>query len=121
VTPPRGNVEPPAETPGKAVPVTVCCSGSWSLVVHDSGRELLRLRLTATPGWHASIDGRPLQLRTWASGVMIEAMVPPGKHVIELRYWPRLFTLGIVLAGFSFIGLLLGALKGWQTGGRRSD
>ena len=29
---------------------------------------------------------------------MLEMRVPAGHHVVELHYWPRLFSLGLVLA-----------------------
>ncbi len=66
---------------------------------------MLRLRVTALPGWHATIDGHPLALQHWAEGAMLEARVPGGRHVIEAHYWPGLFSAGLVaalavLAGF---------------------
>lgn len=66
---------------------------------------MLRLRLTDVPGWHGSIDGRPLKLQTF-SRVMIQARIPPGRHTVELQYWPTTFTIGIVLAICSFVGLV---------------
>ena len=66
---------------------------------------MVRLRLTDVPGWHATIDGRPLPLTTFA-GVMLQARVPPGRHTIELHYWPATFTWGIVLAAMAAIGLV---------------
>ena len=62
-----------------------------------AARQELRLRLTDVPGWHGSIDGRPLRLREF-SGVMLEARVPPGRHTVELRYWPTSFTFGLIVA-----------------------
>jgi uncharacterized membrane protein YfhO len=29
---------------------------------------------------------------------MLQARIPPGRHVIELRYWPTAFSAGLVLA-----------------------
>jgi uncharacterized membrane protein YfhO len=58
------------------------------------------------PGWHATIDGKPLSLQPF-SGIMFQANIPPGRHTIELHYWPESFTIGIVLAACAAAGLLL--------------
>ena len=53
------------------------------------------------------MDGRPLALEPWASGAMLEARIPPGRHVVELHYWPPLFTDGLVIAAVVAAGLVL--------------
>jgi hypothetical protein len=95
---PRTGKLPPADASG--VPVTVDHSSPSSLSITTSSRidQVLRLRLTDEPGWHATIDGRPLQLEPFA-GVMFQARIPSGHHVIELHYWPTLFTVGLIVAG----------------------
>jgi Bacterial membrane protein YfhO len=81
-------------------------------VVTDATRpEVLRLHLSAVPGWLATIDGHPLALEPYAT-VMLQARVPAGHHVIELSYWPRTFTLGIGLAALSVLGLAGGLVVG---------
>ena len=50
--------------------------------------QVLRLRLTDVPGWHATIDGRPVPLQRFA-GVMLQMEVPAGHHTIELTTGPR--------------------------------
>ena len=35
----------------------------------------------------------------------MQARVPPGRHIIELSYWPTAFTVGIALAICSALGL----------------
>jgi hypothetical protein len=88
----------PASTAlGTVVPVSDPDPSSWRLVTDGTGPQVLRLRLSAAPGWHATIDGRPLPLRSFA-GVMLQARIPPGRHVVVVRYWPSTFTAGIVLA-----------------------
>jgi uncharacterized membrane protein YfhO len=37
---------------------------------------------------------------------MLQARIPAGHHVIELHYWPTLFTVGLIVAG-SCVFLLL--------------
>lgn len=84
--------------PGQPVAIDQHDNGDWTMVVSGSSPQMLRLRLTAVPGWRATIDGRPLTLTTWADHTMLEAVVPPGRHVVELSYWPRLFSAGILIA-----------------------
>jgi uncharacterized membrane protein YfhO len=67
------------------------------VVTHASGPQVLRLRLTDVPGWHATIDGRPLTLIRY-NRVMLQARIPAGLHTIELHYWPDSFTAGLVIA-----------------------
>ena len=99
----------PSAAPGRAVAVTHPDPSSWKLVTDSHTRSVLRLRLTDVPGWHASIDGKPLPLRRFA-GVMLEADIPAGTHTVELRYWPSSFSIGIVLALCSVITLGVGTV-----------
>ena len=74
------------------------------MVTSSSSQAELRLRLTNVPGWHGSIDGKPLPLQAF-SGIMMQSRVPAGRHVIVLRYWPDAFSAGLVLAALSALGL----------------
>ena len=38
---------------------------------------------------------------------MLQARIPAGHHLIELHYWPTLFTVGLVLAGACLVVLLV--------------
>ena len=92
-------------------PITVRHAGpsEWRLVTSSGSPQALRLHLTDVPGWHATIDGRPLALESYA-GMMLQARVPAGVHTIALRYWPNTFTGGIIMALVSatfLIGLLV--------------
>lgn len=97
-TPPPPGMTLPLSASGTPVSVTHPGPASWRLVTDASGPRVLRLRLTAEPGWQATIDGHPLKLQRWAYGAMLEANIPAGHHVVELHYWPDLFTMGIVIA-----------------------
>jgi len=99
------NSYPRPDAPGTAVRVTQPGPGSWKLVTDARTPQVLRLRLADVPGWHATIDGRPLRLDRF-SGVMLQARVPSGRHLIELHYWPTAFSVGLVLAGSSGAALL---------------
>jgi hypothetical protein len=115
---PAGGEALPTDAPGTPVPVTHPDPASWRLVVNSATPNILRLRLTAVPGWHASIDGRPLALESWASGLMLQANVGAGRHVVELHYWPDTFTAGLVVAASSAAGLVV-ALSASVVLGRR--
>jgi hypothetical protein len=105
---------PSSNALGTAVKVAHADPASWNITTDVSSPQLLRLRLTNLPGWHASIDGEPLKLDSFA-GVMLQARVPPGRHQIELHYWPESFTAGLILAACSAAGLLVaGALAAFR-------
>ncbi len=96
---------PPVDQAGTPVPVVHPTPASWRVTTTGSGSQVLRLRLTDEPGWHATLDGRPLALESYAK-VMLQARVPAGRHVVELRYWPPLFTVGLLVAGVTVVMLL---------------
>ncbi len=102
---PPGGGFPAVTAGGTGIPVAHPGPASWKLETDVMTRETLRLRLTDVPGWHGTIDGKPLELKPYA-GIMIQAQVPPGRHVIELRYWPTTFSAGIVLAIIAAVSLL---------------
>jgi uncharacterized membrane protein YfhO len=91
--------------PGTPVPVTHPTASEWKLTTHATEPQALRLRLTDVPGWHASVDGRSVPIQRFA-GVMLQVVVPAGRHQVRLTYWPSRFTLGIVLAAGAAVGLL---------------
>ena len=109
---------------GVPVPVTHPNPAAWRLTTNSSTPKVLRLHLTNVPGWHATIDGRPLPLKQY-SLIMLQAQIPPGRHVIELNYWPTSFTEGIVLAVVAALGLVVAAVAGFilrrRNGGRDDD
>jgi len=102
------------------VPVAVDHPGpaAWRIVTRATGENVLRLRLTDVPGWHATLDGRPLGLVRYA-GVMLQARVPPGRHTVELHYRPATFTLGLALAAIVLVALAAAAIIGRVRGSTR--
>ena len=87
-------------------PVGVTNPNPAAVTVHTNAAspQLLRLRLTDVPGWHATLDGKALVLSPYA-GIMMQARIPAGRHVIELHYWPTAFAAGIGLALVSAVAL----------------
>jgi hypothetical protein len=105
----RATLSPIGHSPGvpsaaRVVTITSPNPTTWNLSTKSTASSILRLRLTDVPGWNATIDGKPLRLEDW-DGVMLQARVPPGPHVIELHYWPRALSLGIIWAVVSVVGL----------------
>ena len=102
---------PSLDAPATPVAVIQPNPASWKLETHTKGPSVLRLRLTDVPGWHATIDGKPLALHRFG-GVMLQARIPAGHHTIELNYLPTAFVIGLVLAGCSFTGLCIASILG---------
>ena len=104
---------PPAVQPARE-----SLAGTWTVEVDAHVRSLLVLRVTAVPGWHATLGGRPLRLHTYDT-LLLSAVVPPGRHVVELDYAPRLLGVGLVVAAVA--GALVVATLSWAWWGRRRD
>jgi hypothetical protein len=72
---------------------------------------------TNFPGWSVSIDGRPVPV-FFANYLFRGVLVPSGMHVIEYRYVPRSFVLGVTISLISLFVLgwmcLTGPLKNWR-------
>jgi len=117
---PAGTKPPGSGHKPTVVPITGNDPASLKIVTHGSGVQTLELRLTAVPGWHASIDGRPLALERFG-GVMLEARIPPGRHVVELTYWPVAFTVGLVVAVMSAVSLCVALGISWRRRHRDTD
>jgi hypothetical protein len=76
------------------------------LRVTSNGPALLVVASQVFPGWTATIDGKATPIRP-ANLAMRAIAVPDGAHVVEFRYRPASFRLGLVLAitgGLALIG-----------------
>jgi hypothetical protein len=98
---------PPANASGVPVRVDDSNPARWSLTTDAATPAVLRLHLSDVPGWHASMDGHPLQLESLA-GFMFQARIPAGHHEIVLSYWPSTFSVGLLLALVTAIALSVG-------------
>ena len=72
-------------------------TSSWSFTIDASAPSRLIMRVTDYPGWNATIDGRTLPLSGY-KGLMLQAAVPAGRHVVHLWYMPRRLVIGAWLA-----------------------
>ena len=62
-----GGVLPDPNALGKRVAVANSNPTSWTVKTDTATAAVLRLRLTNVPGWHATIDGRPLNLEPFSA------------------------------------------------------
>jgi hypothetical protein len=67
------------------------------------------------PGWSAEIDGGPAELDR-VDYLLRGLPVPAGRHVVEMRYQPPGWRLGVALARAGFLLTLAAAfaVAGWQ-------
>lgn len=91
---------PANSVPGIPISVHHPSPATWALRTDSTTPQVLRLRITDVPGWHATIDGHPQRLQRF-SGVMLQVRVPPGHHVIVVDYAPATFTWGLIAAACS--------------------
>ncbi|MHB1988021.1 MAG: YfhO family protein [Acidimicrobiales bacterium] len=81
-------------------------------------RARLLIRVTDVPGWHATINGRPVELAR-ADKVMMSLPVPAGSNEIRLWYWPTRLTEGLGAAGLGVVVLVAWAVLSWRRRRRR--
>ncbi|MDA8033691.1 MAG: YfhO family protein, partial [Actinomycetota bacterium] len=107
---------------GRAVaPSSQPSPSSWRIAVDAKEAGRLVVAVTAVPGWHASLDGRPLALSV-RSGLWLTAAVPAGRHTVTLSYWPVAFSIGLMVAGLAAVGLAAaGIVAGRRRRRRRSS
>ena len=96
---------PALDAPGSPVRVSAPEPTTWRLRTDAPGPTVLRLRVTAVPGWTATVDGHALALSRYA-GVMFQARLGPGPHVVVLQYRPAAFVVGIWVAGATGVVLV---------------
>jgi hypothetical protein len=60
------------------------------------------------PGWHAYVNGAPVEILT-TNFLFRGVLVPPGKSTVEFRYQPRSFRIGaaVSIAAFMILAMLV--------------
>jgi hypothetical protein len=96
--------------PGRAGTVTAehWKEDSLSFSVDARRPALLVVSSAWFPGWSAEVDGRPAPL-VRANGLVLGAVVPPGKHDVVFRYRTPGLTAGAAISVLT-LAALLGAL-----------
>ena len=108
-TVPMTHVGAPRPTTETQVRISDPDPAKWSLVTDAPTSRMLVVHLTDVPGWRATLDGHPLALKR-ISVFTMEARVPAGRHVIELAYWPSLFSVGLLVASLALVALVGGVV-----------
>jgi len=80
---------------------------------------LLVLNDTNFPGWQALVDGRSSPIY-YANYLFRGVVVPAGTHVVEFRYAPRSFAIGLLISVISLLLLLCVCLVGFFLRSRTS-
>lgn len=75
---------------------------------------LLVLADSYFPGWRATLDGEPVEIRP-ANHLFRGVLLPAGRHRVRFEYRPRWLALGIAASGVGAVVLLM---LGWR--GRRA-
>ena len=81
-------------------------TSSFNFTESAQSPSTLHIHLSDVPGWSATIDGRSLRLEPYL-GTMLQANVPPGRHLISLHYWPALFTVGLIGSGMTVLAFII--------------
>jgi hypothetical protein len=76
------------------------------IAVHADSRGLLVLSEVYDPGWHATVNGQPAQIRE-VDGALRGIVVGPGDNRIALRYLPGSIVAGALLTAGAFLALPL--------------
>ena len=64
---------------------------------------------TYYPGWRAFIDGK--EVRIWRTNFAFQGIeVPPGRHIIEFRFEPVAFKIGLWMSLVSYFLCILGII-----------
>ncbi|HYC56106.1 MAG TPA: YfhO family protein [Candidatus Binatia bacterium] len=99
-----------------AATVTRVTANAVDVEVRAEAGGLLVLTDLDYPGWHAKIDGSPVEIHR-TNGIFRGVEITAGAHVVQFHYSPRTFHLGLamtVAGAVSFVGLL--AMRGRRDG-----
>jgi len=72
----------------------------WRIMVETPDETEVVVANPWYPGWKLRVDGRPAEM-SGRPGAPITVTVPAGRHMLELRYRPLSFTLGVAVAALS--------------------
>ncbi|WP_408952596.1 YfhO family protein [Lysobacter sp. Hz 25] len=117
---------------GEAVPALSCTApphvevikrrhGAWKLRVKGNGNLLAVVSERYHRDWTARVDGRKVPVLA-ANGLIMAVLVPAGEHVVELKYRPVSYRIGLGAAACALLVCLVLLLWGAsrRTAARRS-
>lgn len=99
-----------------SVTVTTYTSNIIEASTNTQGKTMMVVANTYYPGWKAYIDGLPTSLSR-INWTMNGVSLPPGKHMVKLRYEPTSFRIGLsisILSTFLFAGMVIAHRKNYS-------
>jgi len=91
-----------------------------SVVTKTNIQSILVLADTFFPGWHAYIDGK--ETKIYRANLMFRGIVlPKGEHIVEFKYIPESFYMGVGVSGMTLVGLIVVYILSLRGVKRRSN
>ncbi len=95
----------PGDAVSKVDSVTWVNNYTCKVVVDTSESGILLSRIADVPGWNATVNGRTAGI-TMQDNLLQQIAIPAGHDTVTLTYWPRSFTIGLLLAALAMLWLL---------------
>ena len=115
-------VDRPLDLPG-GVPGTtrllIDQPGSVDIHTSTSSQQLLVVADSFHPGWQATVDGQRVTV-VRVNGDFLGCVVPPGEHLVQLRFRPESLRTGAILT-FCGLGLWMSLLVVVRRGKKAAD
>lgn len=67
----------------------------------ETDNQELKIMIPWHLGWHAEIDGQKVEINKYKSAAM-EITVPPGEHILTMRFMPVYLKEGIIISIISW-------------------
>ncbi|MDX9863800.1 MAG: hypothetical protein RBT34_03235 [Anaerolineaceae bacterium] len=105
-----GHLEQFAANPNGGIILLEDAPGRMALSVSSASGGWLVLRDTWYPGWVGRVDGERVEI--YKADFLFRAVpVPAGEHLVEFKYRPKSFTIGVI---FSMIGVAAILYLAWK-------
>jgi hypothetical protein len=104
--------------PGSAVESLTDSGNAVTIRASSPQAGWLILSDTFDPGWQASLDGAPVEMRL-ANEAFRAVEFPAGDHTIEFRYEPRSVVSGLIVSLTSLLIIVVGLIVSYWRSARR--
>ncbi|MGC8880400.1 MAG: YfhO family protein, partial [Anaerolineae bacterium] len=105
-------LHPPADGQGGEVAIHARTPGSIALDVRTPVDGLLVVSEIYYPGWHAYLDGQPVDILP-VNYILRGVVVPAGQHRVEVVFRPLSFMAGAAISGLTILALTGIGLSSW--------
>ena len=105
----------PAEPGGFSFDEFSVSANSISFRTHQNREGYVLLNEIYYPGWKASVDGKPTEIRR-ADSIFRSVFVPAGTHRVDFSFRPRYFAWGAAVSLLTLAGCLTYAGACWRRG-----